>query len=61
VLRADNLHVTIVMKSGSLILLEPSGPVQSRTGIASSFNKDSGTRFGTCGGVIVARMAGNRS
>ena len=25
---ADNLHVLIVMKSGSLALLEPSGPVQ---------------------------------
>jgi len=25
--RADDLHVPIVLKSGSLILLEPSGPV----------------------------------
>jgi hypothetical protein len=30
---AYHLHVTIVMKSGSLNLLEPSGPVQACTGI----------------------------
>ena len=35
--RADNLnhlHVLIVLKSGSLNLLEPSGPVQECNGIA---------------------------
>ena len=32
--RADNLHVPIVLKSGNLNLLEPSGPVQACTGIA---------------------------
>jgi hypothetical protein len=32
--RADNLHVPIVLKSGSLNLLEPSGPVQACNGIA---------------------------
>jgi len=31
------LHVRIVMKSGILILLEPTGPVQVCTGIALSF------------------------
>ena len=38
--RADNLnhlHVLIVFKSGSLNLMEPSGPVQGCTGIALSF------------------------
>ena len=29
-----NLHVPIVLKSGSLNLLEPSGPVQACNGIA---------------------------
>ena len=33
--RADNhLHVPIVLKSGSLDILEPSGPVQACNGIA---------------------------
>jgi len=32
--RADNLHVPIVLKYGSLNLLEPSGPVQACNGIA---------------------------
>ena len=31
--RADHLHVLIVSKSGSLNLLEPSGPVQACAGI----------------------------
>jgi hypothetical protein len=31
---ADNLHVQIVFKSGSLILLEPYGPFQACNGIA---------------------------
>ena len=31
---ADNLHVPIVMESGSLNLLEPTGPVQACTWIA---------------------------
>jgi hypothetical protein len=31
---ADNLHVPVVLKSGSLNLLEPSGPVQASNGIA---------------------------
>jgi hypothetical protein len=31
---ADNLHVPIVFRSGSLNLLEPSGPVQACKGIA---------------------------
>jgi len=35
--RADNLHVPIVFKSGSLNLLEPSGPVQACNGIALPF------------------------
>jgi len=38
--RADKLttfHVPIVLKSGSLNLLEPSGPVQACNGIALSF------------------------
>ena len=35
--RADNLHVPIVSKSGSLKLLEPSGPVQTCNGIASPY------------------------
>jgi hypothetical protein len=30
----QHLHVSIVMKSGSLNLLEPSGPVQASNGIA---------------------------
>jgi hypothetical protein len=34
VLRADNLHVPNVLKSGSLNLLEPSGPVQACNGIS---------------------------
>jgi hypothetical protein len=34
VCRADNLHVAIVLKSGSLNLLELSGPVQACNGIA---------------------------
>jgi hypothetical protein len=29
-----HLHVSIVLKSGSLNLLEPSGPVQASNGIA---------------------------
>jgi len=33
-LRADNLHVLIVLKSGILNLLEPPGPVQACNGIA---------------------------
>ena len=32
--RADNLHVPIVLKSGSLNFLEPSGPVQACNEIA---------------------------
>jgi hypothetical protein len=35
--RADNLTLSIVLKSGSLNLLEPSGPVQACIGIALSF------------------------
>jgi len=38
--RADsilNLHMPIVLKSGSLSLLEPSGPVQACNGIALPF------------------------
>ena len=31
--RADNFNVPIVLKSGSLSLLEPSGPVQACSGI----------------------------
>ena len=31
--RADNLYLTIVINSGSLTLLEPSGPVQACNGI----------------------------
>jgi hypothetical protein len=34
---ADNLHVQTVLKSGSLNLLEPSGPVQGCNGIALSY------------------------
>jgi hypothetical protein len=34
---ADNLHVSIVLNSGSLNLPEPSGPVQARNGMALSF------------------------
>ena len=59
--RADNLHVTIVMISGSLIFLVPSGPVQVCTGITLSLNKNTRTRFGTGEGVLVARIAGNKS
>ena len=33
---ADNLHVPIVLKSGSLSLLEATGPVQACNGIALS-------------------------
>jgi hypothetical protein len=35
--RADNLHVPIVLESGSLNLLEASGPVQACKGIALPF------------------------
>jgi hypothetical protein len=51
----------IVMKSGTLFFLEPSGPVQACTGIALSFKKDTGARFDTAEDVIVARIAGIRS
>jgi hypothetical protein len=34
VLRADNLHVPIVLKCGNLNLLEPSWPVKAYNGIA---------------------------
>jgi len=34
-LQLYHIHVLIVLKSGSLNLLEPSGPVQARNGIAS--------------------------
>jgi hypothetical protein len=40
--RADNftiLHVPIFLKSGSLNLLEPSGPVKDCNGIALSLRK----------------------
>jgi hypothetical protein len=33
-----HLHVTIILKSGSLKLLEPSGPVKACNGIAFPFN-----------------------
>jgi hypothetical protein len=32
--KTDNLYVSIVLKSGSLTLLEPSGPVKACNGIA---------------------------
>jgi len=35
--KGDNLHVPIVLTSGSLNLLEPSGPVQACNGIVLSF------------------------
>ena len=35
--RADSLHLANVLKSGSLNLLEPSGPVQACNGIAVPF------------------------
>jgi hypothetical protein len=34
---ANHIHVPIVLKSGSLNLLEPSGPVQDCNGIALPF------------------------
>jgi hypothetical protein len=37
VCRADNLRVPIVLKSGSLNLLDPSGPLQACNGIALPF------------------------
>ena len=36
--REKHLHVPTVLKSGSLNLLEPSGPVQACNGIALPFN-----------------------
>jgi len=36
-LTAYHLHVPIVLKSGSLNILEPSGPVQTCNGIAMTF------------------------
>jgi len=35
--RADNLHVSIVLKCGSLTFLEPSGPIRACNGIALPF------------------------
>jgi len=45
--RADNLHVPIFLKSGSLNLLEPSGPVQACTGIDLPSKFDRIVRFKT--------------
>ena len=39
--RADNLHVPIVLKSGSLNLLESSGSVEARNGIGFSKSDNS--------------------
>jgi hypothetical protein len=41
-----HLHVQIVLKSGSLNLLEPSGPVQACNGIALPFTQPSFTKIG---------------
>jgi hypothetical protein len=49
------------MKSGSFTFLEHLGSVQACIGIALSLNKDTGARFGTGEGVIVARIAENKS
>ena len=40
-----HLHVPIVLKSGSLNLLEPSGPVQAYTGIALPLTQGSDVRL----------------
>ena len=42
------LHVPIVLKSGSLNLLEPSGPVQACNGIALSFIQSVVTAWWVC-------------
>ena len=42
--RADNLHVPIVLKSGSLNLLEPSGPVMGL--LYKTSDKDTRGRIG---------------
>ena len=53
--RADNLnhlHVTIVLKSGNLNLLEPLGPVQACNGTALSFTFNSSSNaFATLGAI----------
>jgi len=50
-----HLHVPIVLKSGSLSLLEPSGPVQGCNGIAflllSKTNKLEGCGLGSCSSI----------
>jgi hypothetical protein len=46
--------VQIVLKSGSLNLLEPSGPVQACTGIALSFS-DSGQEKKSASGEYISR------
>ena len=48
--KLSHLHVTIVLKSGSLNLLEPSGPVQACTGIAfcCRTKAEQGQSFGFC-------------
>jgi hypothetical protein len=43
-LQPHHLHVPIVLKSGSLNILEPSGPIQACTGISFSFYLTVGDR-----------------